>query len=901
MVNPTTSSAATSATPATASALRPSALYHLALESERLPRMGTIDGSQRAFSVLTSSLTGAQGQTDDLGALPFTEAEADGDNDTRATSHDSTEADQPPRRGPTFTFLNQQTTNTQPVVTTSRSPPVATPQEQTSSQPDPSAGEVPSSSNRQPAAHQRQGGTGGREKRKVATFSMRDMLRPVGPIARDYLPEPERPTADPRRGSPSDDDPVSMGFVSERTAKLLVDFFFVHLNTWSGILDPRFDTHDTIRARSAFLYTAILCVASLHNQNQIQLPIVQGGLGPSPATSQSASADRAFLQPFAHQQISVLALNHATTAFIDGQSSLNVVQAFYLLSTWKSPDDSISYLRIGYAAKLAMDLDLSRKQPQKPEVNDESSDRAERDHWWRSRQRMWLALFVQDRVQGFQYFNAFMLPLNDPLIEDCTMWHRHPSAVPADVFLVASVQCRRIQSHFRDQISLIISSTPSADSDARLMSSQAKSRRLMLQLLIPALQSALKDWYIRWESEIRRVFGVDGENEASHVRASGGDGDDIQRTYQRLDIAFGIMRIWKHSIQLHLCSFALADSLGEKGEEANKQRDPELALLGLMALWPVLEGARGILHEFARLPPDRLRSAPDTMSILPDLAAVCLWNLARISGSETVTRHTDYAESTVSLITSVIKVFRAAIIDRTDVVLLHARFLSSVAARIRRQVVKQNQHAARAGHTREGEASNSVKDASSTLDASAMQGGATEGVPLPANGHLDPRLASTDGESTLSSSALHARSADAVSRLPMSAVGGFPHGADSFAGGSGYTPSFIPTGYDTSQPPRGPLTNASPSFSLPSVPEAAFVDYDFTAMAAAGTATSGGDGGLMDPVNQLQDNPLGVFAFDLDFTRLLNGVMNGTVDMTGGLGTDFNAGMGFGLNSDFDL
>lgn len=164
---------------------------------------------------------------------------------------------------------------------------------------------------------------------------------------------------------------------------------------------------DTIRARSAFLYTAVLCVASLHNQNQIQLPIVRGGLGPSPATSQSFSADRAFLQPFAHQQISVLAVNHATTAFIDGQSSLDVVQAFYLLSTWKSPDDSISYLRIGYAAKLAMDLELSRKQPQKRGANGANSgkdqdekERAERDHWWRSRQRMWLALFVQVSHMG---------------------------------------------------------------------------------------------------------------------------------------------------------------------------------------------------------------------------------------------------------------------------------------------------------------------------------------------------------------------------------------------------------------------------------------------------------------------------------------------------------------------
>lgn len=145
---------------------------------------------------------------------------------------------------------------------------------------------------------------------------------------------------------------------------------------------------DSLRKRSPFLFTAILAVSSLHNQQHIRLPLSGGS-----ASSSSSIGDRVYMQPLAHQQISILAINHATSAFVDGHSSLEVVQAFYILSTWKSPDDSISYLRTGYAAKLAMDLDLSRKQPARRDPDVEAQKRADRQ--WRSRQRMWMALFVQ--------------------------------------------------------------------------------------------------------------------------------------------------------------------------------------------------------------------------------------------------------------------------------------------------------------------------------------------------------------------------------------------------------------------------------------------------------------------------------------------------------------------------
>lgn len=52
---------------------------------------------------------------------------------------------------------------------------------------------------------------------------MRDMLRPVGPIAREYLPEPEASTAGRDGGGIVCDDPVSLGYVSLKIAKHLFE------------------------------------------------------------------------------------------------------------------------------------------------------------------------------------------------------------------------------------------------------------------------------------------------------------------------------------------------------------------------------------------------------------------------------------------------------------------------------------------------------------------------------------------------------------------------------------------------------------------------------------------------------------------------------------------------------
>lgn len=131
-----------------------------------------------------------------------------GDEDSQDDSLDSTEA--PQRRGATFTFLNQQAT-----ISTPASPALIRATGNLSAQ-----NQTPDVNGRRRDAASTSTHA---KRRRPGTFSMRDMLRPVGPISKDFLPEPTLPQGSTRRGGVCEDDPISMGFVSERIARLLFE------------------------------------------------------------------------------------------------------------------------------------------------------------------------------------------------------------------------------------------------------------------------------------------------------------------------------------------------------------------------------------------------------------------------------------------------------------------------------------------------------------------------------------------------------------------------------------------------------------------------------------------------------------------------------------------------------
>lgn len=121
-------------------------------------------------------------------------------DDENAEESEGSSPSQHQRRGPTFTFLNRNQD-------ASRAP---------------TRSHSPALNGTQPPPSEQGGHDTGRGTHRRGTYSIRDMLRPIGPISKDYLPEPQLPT-NQSGGNASDDDPVSLGYVSERIARLLFE------------------------------------------------------------------------------------------------------------------------------------------------------------------------------------------------------------------------------------------------------------------------------------------------------------------------------------------------------------------------------------------------------------------------------------------------------------------------------------------------------------------------------------------------------------------------------------------------------------------------------------------------------------------------------------------------------
>lgn len=244
------------------------------------------------------------------------------------------------------------------------------------------------------------------------------------------------------------------------------------------------------------------------------------------------------------------------------------------------------------------------------------------------------------------------------------------------------------------------------------------------------------------------------------------------------------------------------------------------------------------------------------MSILPDLAAVCLWKLAQIRGNH-MSSTLDYSAITLPLISEVVKVYRAAIIDRTDGVLLHARFLSSVGGRIRRLAHSKRKQSRRPRTTEQ------------------VQGVTAKAEPRHLQSHTDSSPTNTSA---------------ATFKLDQL---------------FGVTPS---AAQGTSV---NPLQQTMPMYSefddifeginldsaIPGVPDTTMPDFDL----AFNNDNIGGNGGILgngnfvDPLSSMQGHPLGAFSFDMDLMSLLNGSMNPnqaqTTLMSNGSGSGIVGGM----------
>lgn len=106
-------------------------------------------------------------------------------------------------------------------------------------------------------------------------------------------------------------DPISAGVMTEDQAKVLFDVFYLRLNPFINLFDPSLHTCQYVRAKSPFLFTAILMASSK------------------------------FFRAEAFKQCQRMANELAIRAFAEGTRTVEVVQAFACMTYWKDPDDTV--------------------------------------------------------------------------------------------------------------------------------------------------------------------------------------------------------------------------------------------------------------------------------------------------------------------------------------------------------------------------------------------------------------------------------------------------------------------------------------------------------------------------------------------------------------------------------
>jgi len=137
------------------------------------------------------------------------------------------------------------------------------------------------------------------------------------------------------------------------------------LNPYISQLDPQLHTHDRVREKSSFLFTATLAAA--------------------------AKALNPALAPKLREHAEMLLGQHLS----QGTKCIETAQAIMIMTYWKDADDTRAWMYLGYVIRMGMEIGWHRLAPYQPRTHDTSYDLAAREV--RDIERTWLVLFVYDR------------------------------------------------------------------------------------------------------------------------------------------------------------------------------------------------------------------------------------------------------------------------------------------------------------------------------------------------------------------------------------------------------------------------------------------------------------------------------------------------------------------------
>ncbi|KAI0792942.1 fungal-specific transcription factor domain-containing protein [Abortiporus biennis] len=257
-------------------------------------------------------------------------------------------------------------------------------------------------------------------------------------------------------------DPITAGLIDEKQAGLFFDLFFLRLNPFICLFDASLHSVSYVRSKCPFLFTTIIMACCK------------------------------FFKPELYKQVHKLAQEFAVRAFADNWKRVEIVQAFACLTYWKEPDDTRTWTYIGYACRMAVELNLNRYVPKR---SHEESDFQMLER--RNRERTYLVLFVHDRSLSTQTGRSWMLPECD-LVRHSASWHEEGGSPmqPQDVILASFVQLRRIATETTEQFN---------EEQKRVGLTQPSD--VNHEVLLRNCNGKLSQWTDTWNHEMRRANG----------------------------------------------------------------------------------------------------------------------------------------------------------------------------------------------------------------------------------------------------------------------------------------------------------------------------------------------------------------------------------------------------------
>ncbi|KAI0926056.1 hypothetical protein AcV5_008620 [Taiwanofungus camphoratus] len=251
----------------------------------------------------------------------------------------------------------------------------------------------------------------------------REETEKVGLANENYFrpsPAPERPMIYDQHQPPHI---LRTGLVKPDEVEKLFKIYYDYMNLSLSLLDPVLYTAQSTYWRSPFLFTVICAIASRHY----------------PA------------RPALYQEAMKSARLAAGTALIGGQKSVEVVQAYILLSLYPVParrwEDDRSFIYLGLAIRIATDLNLHHPNTATPA--NEPHARA-----MLNRTRVWLNCFNLDRSTGSQYGQPPVISNLDFVANHTEdWWHSSPYNMPGfDVHLCCYNAELKVMANFRSRI-----------------------------------------------------------------------------------------------------------------------------------------------------------------------------------------------------------------------------------------------------------------------------------------------------------------------------------------------------------------------------------------------------------------------------------------------------------------